>query len=502
MAWRLAMVKISEVIVDEIINGLDPKFKEYYEQNKNRSKYFGGSFTELVTDIMQEDIAPKDSQSLARLRTQKLKSRSNKRKRLYKRCSDDIDMKAWKADNIDFFAIDLVLIYDSLVSSQRETMYGNKSLDELLLERLNAVKIWADDSASTMIEFPGKQKLTAHAALANLTMDLTIAILNFIKDKYNYDLRSQLIPYLEDLSDKPVFSVTSERIPVNPKGPTKYTLMADPISQVKLVAVYDGTGDNTFTTLFDIKDNDIVSFFLMKAVNSPMSVNPLMIEESELVKYVYRGSDRHLSKKDYDIVRAHVHKLSHTVLDKYEQDNWAGKIELIGTVLYKTLNGRSYMEYYPSDYLKQQVELGLFMQLPMKIRDMLDDTAAKLLYSNLMLQRYNAYQTIRSGNIQNNTYVCEYKFEDFLRFINFGPGSTKDIHIAIEHALDDYVRIEKIIKSYQFHRITNSYTIEFYPLSQSEINDFAEELGHDRAKEISDNIISQLLPMDEIQREE
>lgn len=491
------MQNFSNYTVMQIQENLNQKLAEFYDKNSARSKLYSESYTALIHEVLQKECSDKDARSLSKLHTQKMRIRNTKRKRYYTRCKDMVDTKMWaSAQNTDAFCFrDVIFNFNLLSEPQLKSLYSGKSIEEVISDRLNDVETWSIDSSSMMIDYPGTEKATAKSLYSNFLLDLTLDILRVIKELYDNDLAGQTVSYLENLSDKAIFGAFRERIPISKSGVTQIKISRDASNQKYTVITYDGTGDKGFVNLLDAIDLDIVAYFVTRTIQASPTERPIMIEESVLVKVSMGGSKRKPSKTDYDMLHARLYKLRHMTFDLYEPEHSAS-FNLISDYKYVETNGRRFVAYFPGGFIEDQVESGMIMRLPTEVKNALDTSVAKLLYVPFMQQRIRIYRMIVNGQKQNGLYTVQFKHSDFLRYVNFGDGNKRDGHAAMEAALQDYMRINSIVHDYSYSAITDTYTVEFYALSDTEIADIDFMLYNQDVKKLSDNIVGQILLTD------
>lgn len=491
------MKNISGAIITDIIKYLDSDLVTFYNEHRTKNKGYDNSLFDLVMFIVQSEMLDKDPSSLSKFTTAKLKYRTTKKNRYLKRCKNDIDMKVWEtSDDLEkFFAKNIVYAYNALNAEQRKSVYNNKTLAEVIDNEYRNVEIWAKDIKSRMIDYPGADKVTARNQYCNFESDLTINILQVIKEQYHSDLSSQTVTYLDYLGDKSIFSATHARYPVNTNGVTQIVVQDPNDPDTKTVITYDGTVDGKFVTLLDMLDINIISYLINRTIQAAPEQRSFLIAESELVKAVLlkNGVNRIITRDDRLRVSKRITKLQHTTIDVYKHDAQKKAYDLVGETVPVELNGIKYIEYFPSQYITKQVEEGLITRLPTYVRDELDNEVAKLLYMPLMQQRYQIYRMRRRGNIGDGNYKVVLQRLDFSKFLNFNKCSVRVERELIEAALNDYVEKHIFIKEFSYSRINDEYTIIFFKLSETEISDIEYVFYNQNPDDISTMIIGNVI---------
>jgi len=190
--------------IEKIQENLDPALAEFYNRNSSHSNAYSESYQALIEELVQKECADKDARSLSKLYTQKIKIRNTKHKRYYTKCENMIVTKMWEnTQNADSFCFqDVLLNFRVLNEAQRQSLYKNRSMEEVSRDRLKEVEAWAEDPNAKMIDYPGTEKKTTKSILSNFILDLTIDILRVIQEKFDNDLQGQTVSYLENLSNK------------------------------------------------------------------------------------------------------------------------------------------------------------------------------------------------------------------------------------------------------------------------------------------------------------
>lgn len=256
---------------------------------------------------------------------------------------------------------------------------------------------------------------------------------------------------------------------------------------------------NESIKLFDSIDSDLISFFVGKTIKA--AGYPIMIEEKEILRTIF--PDRIPSEKDRNMITERIYKLTHTDIDRFVDGEWSGNIRILGEAQPHKNQGHRIWEYYPSQYIARQIEDGLIMNLPAEVKKELKNEVAKLLYLPFMQQRLRIYREIKSEKRKNVKYKAEFKYLELLRFVNFGYKKKKDGHKAFMDAIEEYKSIQRLIKSYTYSPVRDSYTIMFNELTEMEIMDFDRVFAKDmtEARKISNSILGQVLLSDNVVNE-
>lgn len=247
---------------------------------------------------------------------------------------------------------------------------------------------------------------------------------------------------------------------------------------VRVNTAFDG---NDSLTLFDLKDNNILSYLLKEAMRYTSGSSPILIEKTKLIRAANNNTNRRPNSQDYDEIDMRLRKLSHATIDNYEDDKWVGTFHMIDAVENQEIDSRKYVAFKPSDYMITQIESNRVSQLPTDLKNKLDSNAAKLLYAPLMLQRVKAFKKMMAQCSTNDYFEVIFQYEHFLQFVNFGKGYQGSKHAEILRILEEYKSKGIFIHNYSYIERTKSYRIIFNPLTDIEIQDLGYYFGEDFA---------------------
>lgn len=491
-------------MISAIQSNLNPCLEEFYSKNRTRTRDYCSSYNELIMETMSSSLLGNTRASeLHKLAKLKQKTRSQKKKRYYQSCKNMVDIQMWKHDDVNKYCFPTIILNHNMFTQQQwDAAYNGKTLEELEQEYLEKVRIWAWDPDTLMIDYPGSDKSTPKSVFNSFKLDLTIDILRVLKELYNYDVDRQTLSLLEDIADKPIFSATAERITMAPEGKTDVVVFGDEDGARRTTLSFNNTVFDGKPTIkmFDSKDQVLLSFFVKEAMRNPTAQRPITIAESDVTRAIINDPTRKLSKSDYDDTIRRVYKLSNTTINHFQNGKWRGGFHLLGGTELVENQGKKYIQFYPSEYLMDQVESQCIMQLPADIRFKLKGEVAKILYMPIMQQRVKIYKLIKDHKKENGAYKVVFHYNDFLRFVNFGKSNRKDGRTAILDALFEYKMQETLVLDFEYSKINDTFTITFTKLSEEEINDLDYMFGTDfNTKKLSDDIVGQVLLSDIIQ---
>ena len=474
-------------ITHEITDHINQKLVKYYNENCSKNKYYENSLYDLTRSIIEEDLKNESMpDALARMFLKKKKTVTQKKKRQYEYCKNMVETRAWETDDVDRYCFKLeVLNRKALSEDQWNTLYPGKSLDDVQSEKLEEVKAWYKQPNSLLIDYPGEERKTPRKLFDNFKDDLTIDILSIMKELYDFDIENLTFSIMDDLANKPVFSSGRETITKKSNGKNSIVIFASEDGRRRSVLTFDDTAfdGNDSLTLFDLKDNSILSYLLKETMRYTGGSFPIIIEKIKLIRAANNNTNRRPSSQDYDEIDRRLRKLSHATIDNYEDDKWVGAFHMVDSVENQEIDSRKYVAFKPSDYMITQIESNRVSQLPTDLKNKLDSNAAKLLYAPLMLQRVKAFKKMMAQCSANDYFEVIFQYEHFLRFVNFGKGNQGSKHAEILRILEEYKNKGIFIHDYNYIERTKSYRIIFNPLTDIEIQDLGYYFGEDFASD-------------------
>lgn len=475
----------SSQTIHDITDHIDTVIVSHYEDNHGKIKYYAPSLYELVKSVIEEDIKNEsDAAELKKILTNKKRIAGQKKKRQYENCKRMLETRAWEFDDIERYCFkNDVVNYNSFTTEQWQKLYPGKTLEDVQFEHLADVEHWYRDQNAPLICYPGQDRKTPKRIFDNFRSDLTINILNIMGTLYAWDMESLTIPVMNDLADKPVFTAKHEEILKAP-GDKKNSVVifTSEDGRRRTVITFDDAAfdDKDKTALFDYKDSNLLAYLLKCAMNYDGGTLPILIEKSKLIKATF-GADRKATSHDYADVDRRLRKLSQAYIDNYIEGEWTGTFHLVDAVEKQDIDDRKYVAFYPSEYMKTQIEHNGVSQLPTDLKNKLTTETAKLLYAPLMLQRVRVYKKMRSSGAKNDYFDVAFHYGHFLRFMNFGDGNQHNNHQTIMSILEEYKQAGIFIHDYHYTAKTKTYTLRFNPLTDIEIQDLSYYFGDEYA---------------------
>lgn len=476
----------SSQTIHDITDHINAVIVEYYNDNHGKVKYYAPSLYDFVRSTLEEDIKNEsDASELRKLFTNKKKVIVQKKKRQYENCKRMLETRAWENDDIERYCFkNDVVNYNSFTKEQWEKLYPGKTLEDVQLEHLADVEKWYHDQNALLISYPGQDRKTPKRAFDNFRADLALNILTIMKELYAWDMENLTFPIMDDLADKPVFTAKHEEIAKAPgDNKNSVVIFTSEDGRRRTVITFDDAAfdDKDKTALFDYKDSSILAYLLRSTMNYDGGTLPILIEKSKLMKAAFNNSDRRPTSRDYADIDNRLRKLSQAYIENYIDDKWAGTFHLVDAVEKQDIDDRKYVAFYPSEYMRTQIENNGVSQLPTDLKNKLTSEAAKLFYAPLMLQRVKVYKKMRNSGAKNDYFEVAFHYGHFLRFINFGNGNQQDNHKTIMSILEEYKQAGIFIHDYHYTAKTKTYTLCFNPLTDIEIQDLSYYFGDEYA---------------------
>lgn len=461
-------------LVDELAENLPEDLIKYYEANVNTNSAFPKQLIEVVEEAVYEDLKEETNQSeLRKIYRSKKKSAGTKKKRYYENCKNMVELEYWRDDDIDKYCFkDIAYNHKYFNKEQWDAAYQGMSFEEIQTKELEAIKEWAENSNTKISAYKGREKRTPKSIYSNFKQDITLSILKYMDEKYDFNIESFAITVMDDLSDKSMFGNTKEKIKKDNDKLGHLIVFGDEEGDRRTHITFseDLFGEEEEIKGFDVKDQEILSYLLQIAEKYEGTEYPIYVETANIAHAIQKNPKRKLSKSDYEDVIKRVRKLTANI-DYYENGDWKKAIHLLDYAEHENEQGKDYIAFTPSPYTTGEIQNHRTTRLPAKERNQLTNNTAKLLFYTFLTQRVKAYKKCKDLNKQNEAYIVNYQYAHFLRFVNFGKGNKDNNHKEIIAALEDYKQKGIYINDYKYDRAKKIYAIEFMPLTEREIQD-------------------------------
>lgn len=470
----------SSQLINEILLHIDQSLVQYHCDMIKRNIHFNCTLEDILKCVIYERLKNETNEKKLRLLLRNNnKARIQKKKRLYNSCKKMVDCNAWKNDDIERYCFkDIATNYIYLTESQWKKIY-NKSFEDLQQDRLIEIKNWCLSNDSKLIDYPGLEKKTQKSVFNNFLLDLTINVLEILKDLYDFDLDKLTFSMVNDLSDKAVFGITKDKIsylPSEKNGSIVISTSED--GQNKTIITFDeeAFSEKGYLRGFDIKDQELLSYLINLTTTHDVSSYPIVESIRTIAKIINKIPSDLMGGQTYEDTILRLKKLAHATVDFYKDGHYNGSLHFFDLEL---IPDKPYVAIWPSDYLISQLEQNRITQMPAEQRNLLGRDSSKLLFITFMTQRVRAYKKMKHLNQDNNGCKIVYHYNHFLRFVNFGKMNKPEIINEIISALEEYKEKNIFIKDYKHILTTQTFEIIFTPLSPIEIQDIGYYFGEE-----------------------
>lgn len=485
----MGYIKYSKSFINKITSKIDPDLVEFHTNKRIKMKAFDKPLNIFVERVLVEDLDTTDKNELRKIATSKRKLYAKKKARYYKSCSDMVDTGEWKNESDTYFFRDALTVYNM---TGQLFLNGKEYPDfpSMEKEQLEIIKKWSMDNESKMIDFPGQGKKTPKAQERDFMLDLVINVLKIAEEEYGFDLSYDVYVGVDDISADSLFVNKKQFVKKEDLQNGKLEVYRSEDGKHRTIVTFppDMFKKNKTVTLFDSKDMQILSYLILQWENSNSSVLPLPIRIIDIYHAINGNIKLKPSANQYEEIWNRCYKMWAMGFEGYTGDKFTGGRRLIAEC---ELDEKQKIIYVVmSQYLTDQIKENRIRKMPADDLNRLEENTSKILYYPFMKQRVSAYETALEKGLDVPSYVMNIRYESFLRWVNFGDGNKKDNNAQIISALDEFKEKEIFVKNYKYMAAKHTYCIEFYTLSEVEIQDL--DFYFNRQKEDPEEVINQL----------
>lgn len=482
-------IKFSKSFINKISNKIDPDLIEYHANRKNRYKAFNKPFESFVEKVLIDELGTTDRTELRKISTMKKRMMVRKKARYYKTCADMVEAHEWKNESDIYFYKDALTVYNL---TGQLILNGNEYPDFPAMEKeqLRIIKDWSTDINTKLISFPGQGKKTPKSQERDFICDLTINVLNIAEEDYGFDLSSVTYVGVDDISAKSLF-VNKKQIVTKQdirNGKLEVYRSEDGKHRTLITFPPDMFKKKESIQLFDSRDMQILSYLILQWEQSSSSVLPLPIRIIDIYHAITGNIRLNPSKNQYDDIWNRCYKMWALGFEGYSGDTFTGGRRLIAECERDEKQNIIYIVM--SQYLMDEIKENKIRKMPAEPLNELEDNTARILYYPFMKQRVSAYETAIEKGIEVDIYPMQIKYESFLRWVNFGDGNKKNNNAAIVEALEEYKEKGIFIKNYRYIATKQMYYIEFFALTDIEIQDL--DFYFNKSEDNPEDVIDQL----------
>lgn len=484
----MGSIKYSKSFINRMTSRIDTALVEFHENKRSKMKIFDKPLSMFVEQVLVEGLNTTDRAELRKIASAKRKTLAKKKSRYYKTCSDMVETNEWKNESDTYFYRDALTVYNmtgQLFLNGKQ--YPN--FPSMEKEQLRIIKEWSADSESKMIDFPGQGKKTPKSQERDFILDLTINVLKIAEEDYGFDLSSVIYVGVDDISANALFVNKKQMVKKEDlqNGKLEVYRSEDGVHRTVMTFPPDMFKKKDSIQLFDSKDLQILSYLILQWEQSASSVLPLPIRIIDIYHAISGNAKSNPSKNQYEDIWNRCYKMWALGFEGYTGDNFTGGRRLIAEC--ELDEKRKIIYIVMSQYLMDEIKENKIRKMPSEPLNELSDNTARILYFPFMKQRVSAYETALEKNMNVSVYPMQIKYESFLRWVNFGDGNKKDNTAAIVAALEEFKEKGIFVKNYRYLAAKRMYYIEFYPLSDIEIQDL--DFYFNRSQEPED-VIEQL----------
>lgn len=485
----MGSIKYSKSFINKITSKVDPAIIEYHENRKDRYKIFNKPIESFVESVLIEELGTTDRIELRKIAGVKKKALIRKKNRYYKNCSDMVETNEWKNESDSYFYRDALTVYNLT----GQLVLNNKvypDFPSMEQEQLRIIKEWALDNDTKMIDFPGQGKKTPKAQEKDFIMDLTINILNIAEEDYGFDLSSVVYVGVDDISANSLFVNKKQMVKKEDLQNGKLEVYRSEDGKHRTVMTFppDMFKKKESIQLFDSKDLQILSYLILQWEQSASTVRPLPIRIIDIYHAISGNVKSNPSANQYEDIWNRCYKMWALGFESYSFDNVTGGRRLIAECERDEKQNIIYIVM--SQYLMDEIKENKIRKMPAEPLNNLEDNTARILYYPFMKQRVSAYETAVEKGMEVQVYPMNIKYESFLRWVNFGDANKKDNNAAIAEALEEYKEKGIFIKNYRYQATKQMYYIEFFALTDIEIQDL--DFYFNKSEDNPEDMIDQL----------
>jgi len=467
----MSSIKYSKSFINKITATLDSDLIEFYNNKQLKLKPFNEPLETVVERVFIEELDnTADRAELRKIVSAKKRNLSRKKARCYKSCAAMVDTEEWKNESECYFYRDALTVFQ-MTGQLVANGIKYKSFPEMEREQLARIKQWAESDETRMMDYPGQEKKTPKTIFSNFMLDLTLNVLQIIGKEYDYDITSATYAVVDDLSNQALFANTREAIKKEDLKDGSLEIYRSEDGKHKTVLTFppDLFDKKGYVTLFDDKDMRILSYLIQKWDENRSVVRPLPIRVIDICHYLSGNAKSNPSSYQYNDIWHRIYKMYALGFESYNNENVTGGKRLIAECTYDDTNKIIY--YVISEFLYEEFTNNKIRKMPAEQLNQLEDKTARILYYPFMKQRVSAYETAIENNMTVDCYPMYFQYEHFLRWVNFGNGNQKDNHTAIIDALEDFKEKGIFIRTYKHLPRKRMYYVEFFVLSDIEIQD-------------------------------
>lgn len=341
-------------------------------------------------------------------------------------------------------------------------VFGNRTLEEIVSEKIDECEIWKNQTGSLFIQYPYFNTISRKRALSAVKNDLLYSILIIFRDKYEFKPQKFYRQYPQTFIDKPMWQPDkAKKRKAAEKDVHDEIILQD--GKIKFVTDYTVTGQEVRVYKpMDSMDNEIFQIVLNEAVTKVAFAadGRVAISLLDLAKQLYPNQKRKISKSTMNALANRVLSLQSV---RYRYIDGSVRENSMQFGLFELISIKDDICIFSFSSVIQDAVLNNQL-LNVKTRDMqaLENSIAKLLCFSLHNERIKLY-------MKNEGMTGYYGYEMFLMNVKFPTRKKQKNMELIREALQEFQNKKIIIKN--FDMLNSGFKIEMYPLTDLEMED-------------------------------
>lgn len=450
------MNSYSKQLIAELAENLDRKIVSFFEDTKLNRNYPVDKLTELIEYTLENMVGSNTNKDELRIvYTGEMKNRRKKKARWLAKLEEEVQNLDPSDERHPFY--ELYFVHNFLRKDQWESLYGKKTIEEVIFEQTEAAREWNSKSGSYLISYPAIATVPKGRVFDSLVSDTFVWIFQYVLDNYDGSIENYFIPILDQLIGFPLFAPSRNRLSttINENG--------------ELVDIYM-FGENVLETsgLSHEKEQKLVAMDQNDLMILQKSLNYLTMDfyNSRQVRVKKRTlakifNDRP-SKKHYESMEEHCHRLTQYNFRVKKNGKVIHSFNLIDSVINDEENDEMILIY--GNFLYKSIVEKQLTNTKSSVYQILENSLSKILYQAL-------FRELVLFSSKNNgpgaEFVADYSYDFFSSNVRL-PYHQKTKNMAlIAESLDEFYRNNLLIKYYE--RISPlQFRIAFYPLTDNE----------------------------------
>lgn len=457
-----------------VIEKLDDELREFFEEHKDEP-YFRTSFSDAAQAVLTEGLNGRTDEAELRAYWANLRKQNNrKKKRWLNSLLANVDSVDPSVPHHPFHNI-----YEKqrmLKKQEWATLYGKKTIRDVMEEELESAKEWAANQNSRFIDFPALASFTPKRVAQAFETDVLENELRVMDDLYQLNLNDFLQGYVDEMSDS-IFTDSRKKyeIPGGDKDFVKEIPMSEEDNSKMVLTVSREAFGEDAITLLDAKDQAILLYVIRKASTALDVSDSLTIPVREIASCMQGKNHSKPSARAYEDAERRCYKIANSTYNKFDADGrQVAAINFLSSAILKNIrddSGRQvpYMDITLGSTLVNAISMNKIRYFYTNEYEMLENKLSRILYTTLQRERIRAYKRYKL----NPAGGCSktFTYSNWLSAVNFGSSNRRRNLRNVMESLEEFRDRKVMIDSYKSDGSTGNITVEFKPLTPDEEND-------------------------------